>query len=125
MIRTEGIDGVLTLFRAAGIPERRSQWIRKELANELTTAVMRVAAAHPDVAFWVGGEMLVPDVRAESVDVIGIDALNGGAADGRTTEEIAEAAGLPRRTVESALSHPKAGLALGDDGRWHPRPGDR
>lgn len=116
---------VSTRFRVTGIESRRAAWIRQELENELTTAAMRVAAAHPDVAIWVGSEMLVPDVRADAVDVIGTSALNGGAADGRTTEEIAEAAGLPRRTVESALSHPRAGLVLGEDSRWHPRSGQR
>jgi hypothetical protein len=112
---------LLVTFDRGKIPDRRADWIRQELASEILTAAMRVAAAHPDVPFEVDGEVLVPDQLASSVDVIGTRALRNGAADGRTTAEIAAALGHPREDVEKQLRLPDSRLTQDDDGRWWPR----
>lgn len=114
-------EAILTAFRRSGIPERRAEWIGGELRSEIVTAVMRVVNAHPDVAFWVDAEPLHPDQRGTVTDLLSDRALSGGAVDGRTTDEIAAAVGLPRKAAETYLSHPRAGLAPGPDGRWHPK----
>ena len=114
-------QAILTAFRVAGIPERRAAWIGRELRAEIETAVMRVVAAHQDVAFWIDGEPLDPDQRASVTTLLSDAAMQGGAVDGRSTDEIAAAVGLPRRGAETYLSHPKSRLEQHPDGRWYPQ----
>lgn len=117
------VVGIMLAFRATGIPERRAAWIEAELSAELETAAMRVVAAHPDVAFWLNGEPLERDQRASVTSLLSDAAMQGGAVDGRSTEEIADAVGIPRRSAEVYLSHPKSGLEQ-RNGRWYPKDGD-
>lgn len=114
-------DQVAVAFRRLGIPQRRADWIQRELASELESAAMRVVAAHPDVQFWLDEAELIPDLRATVTDLLGDAALQNGAVDGRTTEEVAAAVGVPDRQAFSALSHPRSGLAQSQDGRWYPK----
>lgn len=112
-------------FDRREIPDRRADWIRQELANEILTAAMRVAAAHPDVAFEVDGEVITPDQLASRVDVVSTRALCNGAVDGRTTAEVAAALGYPREDIARQLRLPESNLVLGADDRWWPKPETR
>jgi hypothetical protein len=112
---------ITVTFSRRAVPARRVEWIRARLVSEIESGAAFVVNAHPDIRVTVDGQVMVPDQRASEADVVGIDALLGGAADGRTTEEIAEAAQLPRVRMFQALSHPRSGLALGSDKRWWPK----
>jgi hypothetical protein len=120
---TESTTELVVTFTRAGLPERRIDWIRQRLHDEVLTAVMRLVAAHPDVRFVLDGEDLLADQPASRVDLLATDAVTGGAVDGRTTAEIAAAIGFPRQDVHRQLALPASRLVLGSDNRWWPKGG--